>query len=1106
MFAKREIELNAMLKTRLNGTILQALWNLTPDLTMIFALAAASLIGKREFDVATLFTSVALFQLLENPMSMLPWAWSQLLEAKVSLDRIESFLAEDEVEPWVSALSDEAHTKAVSPRVAIVDGSFRYDQADADADADAKDVAAQLKVTADDGPVTAPLSETAIEPMTEPTAETPLLPNDGLTVEAAAAPEIEDEEKFELRDITVDFPLGQLSLVCGPTGSGKTSLFMALLGEMICTKGEVHLPKGAHVVDETTGLYDGVAYASQLPWLQHDTIKGNITFGAEFEQDRYDAVVEACALRADFKQFEAGDQTEIGEKGISLSGGQKARVALARAVYSRAKTVLLDDPLSAVDSHTAKHLFTKCLKGPLLRSRTVILITHHVALCLKGSAYLLQLRNGTASLQGYTDSIDKSLITTELLEDGSDDDEAAPESVETLAETEEAKKAIEAEQPAAIEAAGAEMAIVPGTATGTATPGGKLITEETNAKGRVAGSVYMTYFKAVGWDTWALLIMMMLFMRAIRIGERIFFSYWGSSYRVPGVPEVMVFAAPSQLVFASSRVASSSMDVPGWVHAHLPQINMPSASDNVIPWLAVFSVISFVSLTAFVSTILLGFRGSFRASRILFNGALTRIASAPFRYWDTTPSGRVINRFSSDFETIDSSLTEQIRHCLDLSLTFLVNLGVIAFISPLFIPPAIVIVAVYIKLASVFVRASRDLRRLSSNARSPIYSKFGEMLQGVVTVRAFGAERAFLSNLYKSINKFQAATYASTVSNRFLCWRFDILGGTAILITTLLALVSGATPGKAAVAITSAQSLIEAIYWCCRIASMLETDLNAVERVTELLDTPQESPAVIEGHRPPANWPSAQGSLAVEDLVITYAEGLPAVIKGVSFVVEPREKVGLVGRTGSGKSTMALSLLRFTDPTSGKIILDGVDITKIGLGDLRSRLTLIPQEAVLFSGTVRSNLDPFNEHTDAACLDALARVHLNNPDTVRPTPAPSARPSRAPSRVASQTNLALAAPADNASSSGESETTKVATDTGRLAVTLEASVSPGGLNFSAGQRQLLAMARALLRRSKVIIMDEATASVDMETDQKIQTTIQEEFEDSMVLCIAHRLK
>ncbi len=1040
---------------------------------------------------------------------MLPWAWSQLLEAKVSLDRVEAFLAEDEVEPWVSALADDAHAKAISPRVAIVNGSFRYDQADADADAEAKDVAAQLKVTVDDGPVTAPLEETAVEPMTEPTAETPLLANDGQTVEAAAAPEVEAEEKFELRDITVEFPLGQLSLVCGPTGSGKTSLFMALLGEMICTKGEVHLPKAAHVVDETTGLYDGVAYASQLPWLQHDTIKGNILFGAPFEQDRYDAVVEACALQADFKQFEAGDQTEIGEKGISLSGGQKARVALARAVYSRAKTILLDDPLSAVDSHTAKHLFTKCLKGPLLRTRTVILITHHVALCLKGSAYLVQLRNGSVSLQGYTDSLDKSQITGELLEDGSDDEATQPESVEALAETDEAKKAIEAEQPAAIEAAGAETAIVPGegaTTTGIATPGGKLITEETNAKGRVAGSVYYTYFKAVGWDTWFFLIAMMLVTRGIRIGERVFFSYWGSSYRIEAVPEYALYAARSQTLFASSEAAVSRLDLPHLGHLHWPQINMPSASDNVVPWLLAFTCISLVSLTAFVSTILISFRGSFRASRILFNNALTRIAAAPFRYWDTTPSGRVINRFSSDFETIDSSLTDQIRHCLDLSFNFLVNLGVIAVISPAFIPPAIVIVAVYIKLASIFVRASRDLRRLSSNARSPIYSKFGEMLQGVVTVRAFGEERTFMRNLQKSINKFQSATYASTVANRYLCWRFDILGGTAILITTLLALLSGASPGKAAVSITSAQSLIQAIYWLCRILSMLETDLNAVERVTELLDTPQEAPAVLEGHRPPANWPSDQGSLAVEDLVISYAPGLPAVIKGASFVVGPREKVGLVGRTGSGKSTMALSLLRFTDPASGKIILDGVDITKIGLGDLRSRLTLIPQEAVLFSGTVRSNLDPFNEHTDAACLDALARVHLNNPDTasVRPTPLGSTRNSRAPSRVASQTNLAV--PGDNASSSGESETTKVATDTGRLAVTLDANVSPGGLNFSAGQRQLLAMARALLRRSKVIIMDEATASVDMETDQKIQSTIQEEFEDSMVLCIAHRLR
>ncbi len=460
---------------------------------------------------------------------MLPWCWSQLLEAKVSLDRIAAFLQEDEVEPWVSGLADDApRAKAASPRVAIVGGSFRYDEVDANSDAEIQVGAAQLRVSAGEDPVRAPLEEAAAGPLAEATAETPLLADDGQTAEAAAAPEVEAEDKFELRDVTVEFPLGQLSLVCGPTGSGKTSLFMALLGEMICTQGEIHLPKAAHVVDETTGLYDGVAYASQLPWLQHDTIQGNILFGAPFEQDRYDAVVEACALQADFKQFEAGDQTEIGEKGISLSGGQKARVALARAVYSRARTVLLDDPLSAVDSHTAKHLYAKCLKGPLLRDRNVVLITHHVALCLKGAAYLVQMRNGTVTLQGATASLDKSQISADLLEDPPEEDQAAQaQSVEALAETEEAKKAVAAEQPAAIEAAGAETVVVPGGGAAPArpaAPSGKLITEEANAKGRVAGSVYYTYFEAVGWDTWLYLVLMMLAVRAIKVGERVFFS------------------------------------------------------------------------------------------------------------------------------------------------------------------------------------------------------------------------------------------------------------------------------------------------------------------------------------------------------------------------------------------------------------------------------------------------------------------------------------------------------------------------------------------------------------------------------------------------------
>ena len=1038
----REAELGALLRSRRNETAVKVLAAAVPDLTLLVGLGSVALLSGRQLDVPTLFTSVVLFQMLQRPVAVLPEAGAALLEIRVALERVDAFLNEGEVEPRLSTLVEE-RVGTMSSRVAIVNGSFTYDAVDAqEAPAD------------------------------------------------AAATNTSRTAKFSLTDITVDFPLGQLSLVYGPTGSGKTSLLMALLGEMICTNGKVHLTKGEHVVVEASGLYDGVAYASQNPFLQHETIQGNITFGSQFEQYRYDAVVQACALLADFAQLEAGDQTEIGEKGISLSGGQKARVALARAVYSRAKTVLLDDPLSAVDSHTAKHLFAKCLKGPLLRDRTVILVTHHVALCLPGAAHVVQLEGGRIRSQGNTNSLDKADVSNQLV------NEIKDTPAEGMAGSAVYKRTIDTEAVAAPEVVHTKLVAM-------ARPKGKLVADEVTAKGRVAWSVYCAYFNAVGWDTWVLLVALLLVARGLRVAERVFFSYWGASYRPVGGPAANAAAGDSLAAHAQIGLANAA-DFFGLAGntlrggGYLPFApGMPSASDSVAPWLLVFVALSLASLLAVAAAVLAGLRGSLRASRSLFAGALTQISRAPFRYWDVTPSGRIASRFAGDFETVDGALGPLIVRCFELVLTFAVNFVTVATVEPVFALPALVLVAASAHMAAAFVRATRDLRRLASTARSSVFSQFSEALQGVVTIRAFGDERRFLATLQLQIDRLHACTYAGSIANRYLCWRFDVLGAAVVLAAAVVTVGAGASVGQAAVAISSAQALTSALYWLCREMTGLETNLNAVERVVELLNTPEEPADVVEGRRPPASWPSKQGGLAVENLVISYAEELPAVIKGVSFVVGPREKIGLVGRTGSGKSTIGLSLLRFAEPTSGRIVLDGVDISTIGVRDLRSRLTLITQEAVLFSGTVRSNLDPFNDHNDAACFDALERVGLIG--------SKSDQGSRTTSPVQSQTKLASDLNLTSLSSAF-SRTSGSGQGTACLSVGLPDSVSAGGLNLSAGQRQLIAMARAVLRRSSVIIMDEATASVDLYTDELISRTIQEEFEGSMVLCIAHRLR
>ncbi|KAG8768254.1 hypothetical protein FRC12_005683 [Ceratobasidium sp. 428] len=1025
----RQAELQWLRKLKISFFFLGMMWDIVPILVAAISFSCFTLVAKRELTVDIAFPCITVFGMLSQSLTALPMIANWFVMSLVALKRIEKYLGEEEVPEYVSSLMRPAPNphEPIDTRLGCAGATFRWPAAptdDTDKDKNKSSSGVFAKIGAAWGAITGTIGTVLVllrlrKKPEEKTDETP---------------EVVEDAPFELRDVGVVFPEGVISLVCGPTGSGKSSLLAALLGEMDRLEGEVYLPKEPTRLNEKTGLPMTISYCAQQPWLEHKSIKDNILFGSPFDKERYEATLNCCALLPDLAILEDGDETEIGEKGVSLSGGQKARVALARAVYARTQVVLMDDVLSAVDSHTAEQIVKRCFLGPLMKHRTVVLVTHHVDLVLPAVSWVVKFHEGQIEAQGTVE---------QLRESGA------------LAMARAGQKAIEITE---------EVPVAEGEAPATTGPkdpnktARKLVDEEKKSTGTVKLKVYKTYLSAASYWIFSILVAFLAVDQLMQLVQKFWIKQWSESYE------------PHTSVVHITR---------DWL-----DFNLPSATQNVVPYLLIYigiqGIISAVNILNQIPSIM----STLRASRLLYEKMLRSVMRSPSRFFDKTPSGRILNRFSKDVDTIDGGLQDFMIQVIMQIIALSVAVGTIVYAVPFFIVPAIVIAYVHLWFARGYVNASRDLRRIESNTRSPIISSFGELVVGIVTVRAFGSEKSFLNNMYKRLDRTQAATHYYWMCNRWLLFRFDSLGAVSVLIATTGSLLGGAKAGLAGIVIVQAQQYVRGLYWGLRFWTELEQSLNSVERVQEYLDLPSEPPAVIESNRPPAAWPSAgKGTLVIEDLVLKYAPELEPVLNGVSFETRPSEKIGIVGRTGSGKSTLALALFRFVDPTAGKIVLDGIDITTIGLDDLRSRLTLIPQDAVLFNGTIRENLDPFNEYTDAEILEALQRVHLRTSDS----PGRSLATSRAASIKDGVTTpmiggvvepedagrdgaqAAITVPEDP--STDESETlvptaasvapsTPGGTGSGRTIFTLETKVSEGGNNFSQGQRQLLSMARA----------------------------------------------
>ncbi|KAG7085320.1 hypothetical protein E1B28_013860 [Marasmius oreades] len=1132
----REKEMKWMIKARINWIMFYLLGMSAPILISIVSFATFVAQGN-ELRVSTAFTAIALFGMIRAPLNVIPTWIVQLLNTKVALDRIAVFLAEDEVDEQVSSLKglhsredDHSHQPPFlsgdsEGGLGLEGATLKWNKIEKKEQPKTNDDPSQAQaqfrtswfssVRSRMRKIKGAISRDSTTAHGNNDTTVASVSETG-TVHSVRSDDASQERRFELKDISVLFPEGELSVVTGPTASGKTALLMAVLGEMTLLNGRVILHKDRRRVDEH-GYTRTISYAAQSPWLRHQTIKENILFGYPYDEKRYNEVVEACALNPDFEILEDGDETEIGARGVSLSGGQKARVALARAVYARTKYVLLDDPLSAVDSHTSRYLYENLLCGPLLRNRTVVLVTHHVDLVLPGAHYLIRMLDGRIDTQGTI----KDLRSQGLLE-GIASEAGIEAHREQVAVAEEEGKAKATPEPE-----------VPGDAGEQKKPR-KLVKDEHRETGSVKWRIYKKYLEASSYYIWVILAVFVVMNQFLGVAEKLWMIQWGEAY---GDDDTSFRSHPFSAFrstggisdheyVADSYVYSQHHQTPLYTYASnrtggsrpLFGVNLPNAYEHPLFYVGIYAAIGLVNVTVNLCSVIAQYTGALRASRALFKQLLERVVRATFRFHDTTPQGRMLNRFGKDIETIDSSLAGSLQAVNSSLASFFASVITITVFFPLFLLPATAIGFVYRELGIGYLNTGRDLRRMESNSRSPIFSHFGELLEGIVTVRAFSAERQFLDNLHKKIDHTTKIWYGFWMTNRWLLLNFDCIGCLGVFITALFS-ISRTDPGIAGLCISSALSFTGSVYWACRFWTNLELDLNSVERVVEYLEVPQEPPAIIESNRPPAYWPSSSANndtlIRVENVSVRYAPELPEVLQDVSFTLKAGERVGLLGRTGSGKSTLAMSVLRFVDPSSGRILIDGIDISTIGTYDLRSRLTFIPQDATLFSGTLRDNLDPFHEHTDDECLDVLYRVQIIHPNN----DGGSRRSSRAPSTVASGS----ASPATSrppsvqanreedmirtiTSDSDSYSTTTTDVETRTSTITLSTEVTSGGTNFSQGQRQLLSLARALLRRSSVIVLDEATSSIDFATDEKIQKAIREEFGQSLLLTVAHRLR
>ncbi|KAF4111886.1 hypothetical protein G5714_006681 [Onychostoma macrolepis] len=790
----------------------------------------------------------------------------------------------------------------------------------------------------------------------------------------------------------------------------KSSLLSTVLGELPAEKGVVKV-KGE------------LTYASQQPWVFPGTIRSNILFGKELQPQRYESVLRACALKRDMELLPDGDLTVIGDRGATLSGGQKARVNLARAVYQDADIYLLDDPLSAVDAEVGRHLFEQCICG-ILKDKPRILVTHQLQY-LKAANQILVLKEGHMVARGTFSELLRSGVdfTSLLKKDEEEEGEKgeAPRSPRsrTLSQNSHSSSVLSVKD---------ESDQLPAEHVHT-------MAEETRTEGTIGLHLYWKYFRA---GANALMLILLMLLNLLAQTSYILHDWWLSYW-----------ATEQEKLDISSSIINSTIGTNGTFGNNTTQeLNLPF-------YLGIYAGLTGATIIFGFMRGLIMFNTLVNSAETLHNRMFNSILRTPVRFFDINPIGRILNRFSKDIGHLDSLLPWTF---VDFIQVFLQIIGVIAVASsviPWILIPVFPLLIAFLFLRRYFLRTSRDVKRIESTTRSPVFSHLSSSLQGLWTIRAFKAEERFQQTFDAHQDLHSEAWFLFLTTSRWFAVRLDGMCSVFVTITAFgcLLLKDSMRAGDVGLALSYAVTLMGMFQWGVRQSAEVENMMTSVERVVEYTELESEAPWETQ-KRPPPDWPN-RGLITFDRVNFSYSSDGPVILKNISAMFRPREKVGIVGRTGAGKSSLISALFRLTEP-EGKILVDGVLTSEIGLHDLRQKMSIIPQDPVLFTGTMRKNLDPFNQHSDPDLWNALEEVQL-----------------------------------------------KAAVE--ELPAKLETELAESGSNFSVGQRQLVCLARAILRKNRILIIDEATANVDPRTDELIQKTIRYKFKECTVLTIAHRL-